>query len=150
LTIINTSHIVVKTAAKLHDVKADVKISLIPIMVGGSYNKNISEKFSLNGKLFCGVGLINFESNCSFCYFVLHETQKKWHRHNMVQMYSEIDENSCCFIADFSVGPQYSFTKRFSIGLDLGYRFTPTTTMPKDIKLDFSGFTSTLSLSYKL
>ena len=92
LTIINTSHIVVKTAAKLHDVKADVKISLIPIMVGGSYNKNISEKFSLNGKLFCGVGLINFKSNCSF---VLHETQEKWH--------NKIDENSCCFIADFSV-----------------------------------------------
>jgi hypothetical protein len=46
------------------------------------------------------------------------------------------------------VGAEYVLTKRYKLGLDVGYRFTLETTIAEDIKLDFSGFTTALSWSF--
>jgi hypothetical protein len=55
-----------------------------------------------------------------------------------------------CFIGELSTSVQYLFTKRFGVGLDVGYRYTPEITPSKDIKIDFSGPTFALGLNYKI
>jgi hypothetical protein len=136
--------------------------SLVPIMFGGSYNKNISDKFSLNGKLFFGYGLIK------------HKLKSDDHRteaieatgiKETVRQKSTLDLNGGCFVADMSIGAQHWLTKRLGLGLDLGYRFTPKTELKGKWrnervargeeeedrkKVDFSGLTAKLSLSYKI
>jgi hypothetical protein len=100
-------------------------------MIGGSYNKSVSEKINLNGKLFFG---------CSFIYF-------------SPQGYSApfvSTKRATCFIAELSTGIQYLFTKKFGIGFDVGYRFTPEIEVSEAIKLNFSGVTGALNLSYKV
>jgi hypothetical protein len=117
------------------------RIIIIPIMFGGSYSKNISKKFSLNGKSFLGYVPINFRSKNSFV-----NTSKDLNK----KIVKELDKTIGCFILDFSIGIEWLFTKRFGVGLDVGYRFTPEVMPSKDIKIDFSGATFTLGLSYKI
>ena len=115
------------------------EIIAVPMMFGGSYSKNISEKFILNGKSFLGCTPINFKSKNSFT-----------NKDSKEKIAKELNKTTVCFMLDFSVGAEYLFTKRFGIGFDVGYRYTPEITLSKDIKLDFSGATFALGLSYKI
>ncbi|WP_374134086.1 hypothetical protein [Candidatus Endomicrobiellum pyrsonymphae] len=133
-----------KFSDDVSDDNVSFDFSLVPIMFGGSYNRNISEKFSLNGKLFFGYGLIK------------HKAKKVW-RDELGERREKtfLDIDGGCFVADISIGAQYWLTKRLGLGLDLGYRFTPETEIEgKKIwqkrKVDFSGLTTKLSLSYKI
>ncbi|MDR3071360.1 MAG: hypothetical protein LBU29_02025 [Endomicrobium sp.] len=116
---------------------------LFPAMIGASYNRNISEKFSLNGRLFLGYGTALFSSRT----YVI-EKDKDGVEHK--NYYKHIFKDGICFVSDLSVGVGYALTKKYKLGLDVGYRFTPKTTISEDIKLDFSGFTATLSCTFNL
>jgi hypothetical protein len=108
-------------------------------MFGGSYTKNISKKFNLNGKAFFGYAFVDFKSKNSF-------TNKNLNK----KIDKELNKTTGCFISDFSIGVEWLFTKRLGTGFDVGYRFTPEVSPSKDIKLDFSGFVWSLGVSYKI
>ncbi|GHT51787.1 hypothetical protein AGMMS49990_06830 [Endomicrobiia bacterium] len=99
-----------------------IRISLSSAMFGGRANYDISEKFSLNGKLFVGIASVTSIINTG------------------------IDEKNedlgYCFVVDPSVGAQYLFTEKFGLGLDLGYRLF-SSEGPK-------GFTAKLGLNFKI
>jgi hypothetical protein len=114
---------------------------LLPIMAGVSYNRNISEKFSLNGKLFLGYGAAFFGSHA---YVIENDENGVEHKNR----YKYIYESGICFVSDLSIGAEYVLTKKYKLGLDVGYRFTPTTTILEGTKLDISGFTAALSCSF--
>jgi hypothetical protein len=124
--------------------KKDVKLegsyeaSSFFMMYGGSYSKKISKKLNLNGKLFFGVNFINFKSEQSVFVENKNIDTKK------------VNEDVVCFVSDFSIGAECLFMKRFGLGFDVGYRFTPEVVPSKDIKIDFSGFVYNLGISYKL
>jgi hypothetical protein len=102
------------------------------IMLGGSYSKNISEKFRVNGKIFLGADYVRF-----YCPSLIGDKKN-------------LKKFKSCFISDLSLGIEWLFTKRIGIGFDFGYRFTPEVVPSKDIKLDFSGFVYNLGVSYKI
>lgn len=115
------------------------EIVTVPIMLGGSYSKSISKKISLNGKSFLGYAPINFKSKNSFT-----NTNTK------EKIVKELNKTKGCFILDFSIGTEWLLTKRFGVGLDVGYRFTTEISPSKDIKIDLSGATFALGFSYKI
>ncbi|MDR2251262.1 MAG: hypothetical protein LBD98_00230 [Endomicrobium sp.] len=104
------------------------------VMIGGSYNKSVSKKINLNGKLFFGYSRVKFISKNS----------------GIKSLPFIPTKQTTCFIAELSTGIQYLFTKRFGIGFDVGYRFTPKIEVSEAIKLNFSGVTGALNLSYKV
>ncbi|MCA6070974.1 MAG: hypothetical protein LE168_01070 [Endomicrobium sp.] len=113
--------------------------SLVPIMFGVSCNKDISEKFSLNWKLFLGYGLVFAGDRTT----IGGKNIKKL----------DVDKSGGCFVSDISMDAQYWLTKRFGLGLGLGYRLTSKAELGDGLnktKLDFSGLTTKLSLSYKI
>jgi hypothetical protein len=112
------------------------RTSLQAVMVGGSYNKSISKKINLNGKLFLGYSSVHFKSER---YYILTPKYPK-----------KIDERATCFIAELSIGMQYFFTKKFGAGVEVGYSYTPEINPLKDIKLDLSGVIGTLNFTYKV
>lgn len=116
------------------------RIIIMPIMFGGSYSKDVSKNFSLNGKSFLGYAFVDFKSKNSF-------TNKEDPSKKIVKY---LNKTTGCLILDFSIGAEWLFTKRFGIGFDVGYRFTPEVIPSKDIKLDFSGVLFALNLSYKV
>ncbi|MCA6070016.1 MAG: hypothetical protein LE180_02720 [Endomicrobium sp.] len=130
------SHKIDQTSPLGRKIGGNFHSGLIPAMAGVSYNRNISEKFSLNGKLFLGYGATFFGSHA----YVIENGKKNYYKHT-----SKI---GCCFVSDLSVGAEYVLTKRYKLGLDVGYRFTPKTTISDDIKLDFSGLTAALSCAF--
>jgi hypothetical protein len=62
----------------------------------------------------------------------------------------ELNNSTGCSILDSSIGVEWFFTKRFGVGFDFGYRFTPEISPSKNIKLDFSGAIFALNLNYKV
>ncbi|MDR2396189.1 MAG: hypothetical protein LBD57_06280 [Endomicrobium sp.] len=120
----------------IKDINSYCRIIIIPMMFGGSYSKKMRENFSLNGKLFLGYAFVDFESKNSF---TLSE-----------KIVKELNKTTGCFILDSSIGVEWFFTKRFGVGFDFGYRFTPEILPSKNIKLDFSGATFALNLNYKV
>ncbi|GHT65083.1 hypothetical protein AGMMS50222_03710 [Endomicrobiia bacterium] len=96
------------------------RISSASVMFGVRSDYDIGEKFNLNGKLF--VDILEFNN-----------TKKR----------SGIKVGGVIFLfgVDPSVGLQYLFTEKFGLGLDLGYRLSPT---------PFSGFTAKLGLNFKI
>ena len=123
-------------------VSSNVKVHCNPyfkaVMIGGGYNKSIGKNFNLNGKSFLG---------CSFVH--VHPKEIPY------TISSKIFDVVPRFVGELSMGIQYLFTKRFGLGFDVGYRFVPEITIQdvkgtKDIKIDFSGATFALGLSYKI
>ncbi|GHT51200.1 hypothetical protein AGMMS49990_05020 [Endomicrobiia bacterium] len=104
--------------------------SLISVMPGVKASYDISEKFSLNGKLFAGIAKSNRVSGFNLKFAV----------GNVVNIYYTYPFGYK-FAMDMSVGAQYLFTKKFGLGLDLGYRPFPS---------GFSGFTAKLGLNFKI
>ncbi|GHT40820.1 hypothetical protein AGMMS49921_02830 [Endomicrobiia bacterium] len=102
------------------------RISTIYAMFGGRANYDISEKFSLNGKLFVGIAKANHGFGLDFNGYTVDLADK---------------DDGYSLAADASVGVQYLFTKKFGLGLDLGYRPLP---------IDLSGFTAKLGLNFKI
>jgi hypothetical protein len=139
--------VIVFPAKEVSDVTNKVGTSLIPIMVGGEYKKNISEKISLNGKLFAGYGLISFDYEYKSDYKVYRISDGSLAYREEDK--NDKDETKGCFVADISVGTEYSFTKKWGLGIDVGYRFTPKTKVEDGFKVDFSGLTTALNLNYK-
>jgi hypothetical protein len=90
-------------------------------MLGGSYNESIGDKIDVNSKLFFGSGRANFKSE-----FSLKENKE-------IVDSKKINENADCFIAELSVGVRYFFTKtkKFGVGVDLGYRYIPKVVLSK-------------------
>jgi hypothetical protein len=123
----------------IEDNNSYCRITVIPVMFGGSYTKKISRKFNLNGKAFLGCAFVDFKSKNSFT-----------NKNSNEKIDKELNKTTGCFISDFSIGAEWLFTKRLTIGIDLGYRFTPEVAPSKDIKLDFSGFVWNLGVSYKI
>lgn len=125
----------------------DINTSLLPIMVGSSIKKNLNDKFTINGKFFAGYGLISFEIDET-------ESEDVYDTNTGAKEYSETrntpySKNTGCLVTDISIGAEYSFTEKFALGFDLGYRYTPKTTIEGDFKVDFSGLSTTVSLNYK-
>ncbi|GHT39208.1 hypothetical protein AGMMS49593_09770 [Endomicrobiia bacterium] len=105
-----------------HENTTSANVSLISVMSGIKLNRDISEKFSLNGKLFLGRarGRLSTENGTTG---------------------EDFDDVKYLFAADVSIGAQYLFTEKFGLGLDLGYRPFPS---------DLSGFTAKLGLNFKI
>jgi outer membrane protein W len=126
--------------------KKDVKLegryeaSSIFMMYGGSYSKEISKKFSLNGKLFVGAAFVNFKSSQSISC------------EDKIVDNKELNEDQFCLASDLSLGIEWAFAKNWRLGFDVGYRFTPEIKMSEkeNIKLDFSGAVYNLGVSYKI
>jgi hypothetical protein len=129
-----------KLDLSIKDNNSYCKIMIMPMMFGGSYSRNIGRNFSLIGKSFLGYALVDFKSKNSF---TLRDTSSE-------KIAKELNKTTGCFILDSSIGVEWLFTKRFGIGFDVGYRFTPEIEVSKAIKLNFSGVTVALNLSYKV
>ncbi|GHT58112.1 hypothetical protein AGMMS50233_11380 [Endomicrobiia bacterium] len=116
-----------KNGIFIDDIYLFTRVSLASIMPGIRLSYDVSEEFSLNGKLFAGIAVAdnNFKLGSK------HESLDKF----------EISSSRTAFAMDTSVGAQYLFTKKFGLGLDLGYRPFPS---------DFSGFTAKLGLNFKI
>lgn len=112
------------------EVDGKYQILLRSAMLGGSYNQSINEKVSWNSKIFFGCSWIDFD------FKPLNYTYRS--------------RGISCFTSELSTGVQYLFTKRFGVGLDVGYKYTMEIEPLKDIKLDLSGVTFALGLSYKI
>jgi hypothetical protein len=97
-------------------------------MFGVGYSKNISKNVSLNGKTFLGYIFVNFEPKKPL----------------------QFKKNAGCFVLDCLIGIEWIFAEIFGVGCDFGYRLTPEISPSKDIKLNFSGVTFALNLSYKI
>jgi hypothetical protein len=98
------------------------------------------KKVTWNSKLFFGYGRVNFDS-----------TVRSGEDKRIIYPRT-IKKSIDCFIADLSVGMKYLFTKRFGAGVDVGYRYMPEIVLSKsdDVKIDLSGMTVALNLSYKV
>jgi hypothetical protein len=123
--------------------------SLMPIMVGTSHSYSINERFTLNGKIFAGIGFVSLKWRTEY-------SAKETYSNDPTLDETESDSSSGekytgCFVTDISIGAEYSFTEKFGLGFDLGYRFTPKTEVDETglVKVDFSGVTTKLSLNYK-
>ena len=127
-----TNEIQFKTFPEDEAKEIDGKYTILShyIMLGGSYNKSVSEKVNWNSNLFLGCSWVDFDFK--------------------PLNYTYSSERISCFTSELSTGVQYFFTKRFRVGLDVGYRYTSEIEPLKDIKLDFSGATFALGLSYKI
>jgi hypothetical protein len=126
--------------SSIKDDNSYCRIIIIPMMLGGSYSKNIGKNFSLNGKLFLGYASVDFKSKNSF---TLRDNPSS-------KIVKELNKTAGCFILDSSIGVEWFFAGKFGVGFDVGYRFTPEIMASKNIKLDFSGVTLALNLSYKV
>ncbi|GHT51197.1 hypothetical protein AGMMS49990_05010 [Endomicrobiia bacterium] len=111
----------------IDDIYLFTRVSLASIMPGIRLSYDISEEFSLNGKLFAGIAVADYNFKLGSKYESLDK--------------SEISLGRTAFAMDMSVGAQYLFTKKFGLGLDLGYRPFPS---------GFSGFTAKLGLNFKI
>ncbi|MDR2067323.1 MAG: outer membrane beta-barrel protein [Endomicrobium sp.] len=98
------------------------------IMVGGRYQTKISKKFEFNTKFFTGTGSYDRKGKV--------EGQQK------EESYTTASLLGC----DLSVGMRYNFTRKFGIGLDLGYRYCCDIQHKTDDKFDLSGYQATLNL----
>ncbi|GHT47327.1 hypothetical protein AGMMS49936_07840 [Endomicrobiia bacterium] len=124
---------------------------LVPVMLGGSYNQKINEEFSLNGKLFLGVGFIN-TTTCRYNGSLDHLYCKFESESNLMMLpNSSVKKSARCFVANPSIGVQWVDEKNTKLGLDVGYLYTPATKSGfKDSKLDFSGFTVNICAHHKI
>jgi hypothetical protein len=120
-----------KKTHQAEDNNSQYIVDTISIMFGGGYGRNISKNVSLNGKIFLGYIFVDFGSKNSFQGDVF-------------------KKNVGCFILDYLIGIEWIFAEIFGVGCDFGYRLTPEISPSKDIKLNFSGVTFTLNLSYKI
>ncbi|MDR0618136.1 MAG: hypothetical protein LBG23_05215 [Endomicrobium sp.] len=96
-------------------------------MVGGRYQTKISKNFEFNTKLFTGIGTYYREGKV--------EGQQK------EESYTTASLLGC----DLSVGMRYNFTRRFGMGVDLGYRYCCDIQHKTDDKFDLSGYQATLN-----
>ncbi|GHT71119.1 hypothetical protein AGMMS49950_07210 [Endomicrobiia bacterium] len=135
-----------------HPIYFQASAVLVPVMLGGSYNQKITKEFSLNGKLFLGVGFINTTTrqfNGSPEYGNSCDLQSG--SNPMMEPNTSVKKSAHCFVANPSIGVRYDTSKDARVGLDVGYLYTLATKSGfKDVKLDFSGFTVNLGITVKI
>ncbi|GHT38328.1 hypothetical protein AGMMS49593_07430 [Endomicrobiia bacterium] len=80
---------------------------LVPVMLGGSYNQKINEEFSLNGKLFLGVGFIN-TTTCRYNGSLDHLYCNLESVSNLMMLpNTSVKKSARCFVANPSIGVQW-------------------------------------------
>ncbi|GHT34288.1 hypothetical protein AGMMS49592_4000 [Endomicrobiia bacterium] len=133
-----------------HPIYFQASAVLVPVMLGGSYNQKINKEFSLNGKLFLGIGFIN-TTTCQYDGDPAPDNTCELDSDLMMLPNTSVKKSARCFVANPSIGVQYDISKDARVGLDVGYLYTPATKSGfKDTKLDFSGFTVNLGLTIKI
>ncbi len=102
----------------------DMNLSILPLMLGVSYNKDISDGLVLGVKIFSGVGL-------GYGKFKLRIENIEA---GQVSNY-EIPISGSGFMADILAYPQYKIGKDILLGLNLGYRLAniPKMEATKDV-----------------
>jgi hypothetical protein len=133
----------------------EYSFSLIPVLFGGKYTKNISNKINLTGLLYAGIGFGRAKLDSKIETTVSHEETVDVPSNVNVgypKMYTDdpiiaSDSDSVSesgFMADLGFSVEYIFTDKISTLLSLGYRIA------SDIgEVDFSGMTATAGLNYK-
>ncbi|GHT57713.1 hypothetical protein AGMMS50233_11030 [Endomicrobiia bacterium] len=135
-----------------HPIYFQASAVLVPVMLGGSYNQKINKEFSLNTKLFLGVGFIN-TTTCQYDGDLAHDNTCRFKSESDLMMLpnTSVKKSARCFVANPSIGVQYDTSKDARVGLDVGYLYTPATKSGfKDTKLDFSGFTVNLCFTARI
>lgn len=151
-----------------YDYKIQMKdISLLPVMIGGKYSKNIKNKLSVNGALYVGYGFAKgtMETNLYAAKDIGSSSLKK----------ASSDIAGSNFLSEISAGCEYELTKSFSLGLNIGYRLAKfkmkfdsdryeysyangsasgsqklaNKNDDANMDFDFSGMTSSFALNYK-
>jgi hypothetical protein len=133
--------------------KYKVDASLTSIMVGGKYTKPLNDKFSVNGAVYLGLGFGKLTE----------EFSNDWKILNYVDSYSfkeNYDGNSV--VANMSVGGEFKFNDKLSIGANLGYDAANITEIKdshgrkvlkynsdNNLELDFSGVRLTAGVNFK-
>ncbi len=140
--------------------KFTVDASLIPIMIGGSYTKEIAENLLLSGKLYLGYGLASVKVGVKIESNVPDFTPTGY----------SIPYEGSGLVIDLCAAGEYKLAKNISLGLNLGYRMAKISEMkatkdvpemdikkgdvPKDaedkaIPFDYSGVTAGLGINFK-
>jgi hypothetical protein len=130
-------------------------ISLLPVMIGGSYKKNIADRFSVNGEAYVGYGFAKgtLFKHLSMEYIVSTDGVETYNDNIIYDA-----ESSYMFggaiVSDLSIGGEYEFTKVLSLGCNVGYRLAKISrvrTADKTVRMDFdfSGLIATLGLNCK-
>ena len=139
----------------------NVDSSLLPVLVGGTYMKDLSEKFSLGAGLFIGwafaYATTELKVNSNFPSIVASSDNK-------------VNYAGSGFASDIFVRGQYNATKSFGVSLDIGYRYAPipevkatgdvpglgvskndklTNINGSTVKVDFSGLLLAVGLHYR-
>jgi hypothetical protein len=101
-------------------------------MFGGMYRTKISENFEFDTKFFIGNGL--------------------YYRRGKVEGQKNQEDylTASCLGCDLSTGMRYNFTRRFGLGLYLGYRHCLDIQHKTDDKFNLSGVQATLNFCFKL
>jgi hypothetical protein len=133
--------------SRVDDVKTfSLDTSFVPITFGVNYNLNIDEKLSLNGSLFAGYGIAKYK---------ISETTSSLRnkRNELVPRNGRtLSSADGCYVGEASLGAQYLLAKGLALGLDVGYRYTSDVEIKEyfPLRLNFSGITARLTLSYKI
>ncbi|WP_373477870.1 hypothetical protein [Candidatus Endomicrobiellum devescovinae] len=95
------------------------------------YHTNISKNFEFDTKFFTGLGW--------------------YYREGQVEGQKEKEEylTASLLDCDLSVGVRYNFTRKFGLGLGLGYRHCFDIKHKTDDKFNLSGFQATLNFCFK-
>lgn len=95
------------------------------------YHTNISKNFEFDTKFFTGLGW--------------------YYRKGQVEGQKEKEEylTASLLDCDLSVGVRYNFTRKFGLGLCLGYRHCFDIEHKTDDKFNLSGFQATLNFCFK-
>jgi hypothetical protein len=97
------------------------------VLLGGMYHTKISENFEFDTRFFVGSGHYYRKGSV--------EGQKEKERYLTAFLYD----------CDLSVGARYNFTRKFGLGLCLGYRHCFGIDHKSDDKFNLSGFQTTLN-----
>jgi hypothetical protein len=129
--------------------------AFVPIMLGVNYDLNISDKFSFNVNLFGGYGIVKYKTLSA--YSLSDDRRGISSRYNysngkMTLADASLSSADGCYVGEVSLGAQYLFAKGLALGLDVSYRYTPDVEVKEysPLKLNFSGITARLALSYKI
>lgn len=89
-----------------------IDASMIPIMIGGAYTKEVAENLLLSGKLYVGYGLANIKSGFKTETNAPGATTESF----------EIPYEGSGLVVDIGATGEYKIAENISLGLNLGYR----------------------------